>query len=161
MFEWIKKMFCKKDTIEDQAMSIWKVHAQLREGRRNFVYKDTRGYLTCGIGHLVLKEDNLKLGYIVSDAKINEWFEKDSEKALCLALKQAKEIGKYNDEFIAALISVNFQLGDWSKVFTSSYPLLVKGDWKKVVANLKRSAWNRQTPVRVSDFIKAIEKEYK
>ena len=155
-----------KERAIEHAKEKWFSHAKLREGYRNDVYKDSLGKLTVGIGHLVLPKDKLKFGEIVSDKWIMDTFEKDTEAALRVSVKQAYELGqfddpcKYNSDFLAALISVNFQFGDWSKVFYSSYPLLVKGNYKKVVSNLKKSLWYRQTPVRVEDFIKAIEKAY-
>jgi len=159
------RSYFKERAIEN-AKDKWFSHAKLREGYRNHVYKDSLGKLTVGIGHLVLPQDKLEYGEKVSDKWIMDTFEKDSEKALEASIKQAYELGqfddpcKYNSDFLAALISVNFQLGDWSRVFKTSYPLLVKGDCKKVISNLKKSLWYRQTPVRVEDFIQAIKEAY-
>ena len=70
----------------------------------------------------------------------------------------AKEIGIETDDFILALTSVNFQLGtNWTKKFRTSYPNLVKGRWKQAIVGFKGSLWNKQTPVRVKDFVEAIE----
>lgn len=160
MIEWLFKMFCKQESVEEQAMKLWRVHALLREGKRNDVYLDSRSKLTVGIGHLVLKKDNLKFGDIIDDERIDSFFENDSAIALSLAKEQAKEIGIYTPEFIATMISVNFQLGNFSKVFYGTYPLLVSGDYRQAVQNLKRSLWYKQTPVRVFDLINSIEKEF-
>lgn len=142
-----------------EVRELWFEHAMLREGYRTEVYLDTLGKPTVGIGHLVLKEDNLKVGDVITGQEVIDFFDKDSEKALNAAIKQAQEIGVTTTDFIVALVSVNFQLGtSWNKVFSRTYAHLVAGRYETAIANLRRSKWARQTPVRVSDFIKAIKK---
>lgn len=140
-------------------LSIWKKHAILREGKRLDVYKDSLGKLTVGIGHLVTPKDNLKKGDVITEAECQAFFEKDTKAAERAALTQAKEMNVTHDFFIAALISVNFQLGKaWKNKFKTTYPALVSGDYDTAIKNLRGSLWYKQTPVRVEDFIKAIEK---
>jgi len=141
----------------EEAMKIWKAHAIQREGRRNKVYLDSLKKPTVGIGHLVKPEDKLKLGDIISDIQIDIFFNKDSDKALNTSYKQWKEINILTPEWLAALISVNFQLGDFSVKFKNSYKLLVRHEFDKVIQNLQNSLWAKQTPLRVADFIEAIE----
>lgn len=138
---------------------MWQEHALLREGFKTKVYRDSLGKLTVGIGHLVLPADNLKFGDEISPDRVFELFDKDSEQAIDAALKQAEEIGCKTTHFIVALISVNFQLGTgWTKEFYSTYPALVDGHHEKAIANLWKSNWNKQTPVRVQDFVNAIRR---
>lgn len=140
-------------------IDLWTRHALLREGERLTVYKDSEGKATVGIGHLVLPEDGLRLGDQIMIAQSRTFFEKDTAKAEAAALRQAREIGITADWFIAALISVNFQLGSgWSRVFKETYPAIVRHDFDLAIANLRQSIWYRQTPVRVEDFIAALEK---
>lgn len=132
-----------------------------REGYRNIVYKDTEGYLTVGIGHKVLSTDGLKLGDKISDEKVESLFKKDMDTAFAAALSQARDLGRYTPEFIAALTSVNFQLGtNWPAVFYNTYPLLKGGNWREAINNLNMSKWAAQTPVRVADFTNAIRTEF-
>jgi GH24 family phage-related lysozyme (muramidase) len=139
---------------------IWRKHAEIREGVKYEVYLCSEGFKTAGIGHLLTREEKAvyNVGDKVSKGQVDEWFKHDTFKAEQKALKQAKQIGFNQDWFIAALISVNFQLGDWTTIFTTSYPALVRGEYDNVIANLRRSKWYRQTPVRVEDFIAAIER---
>ena len=139
---------------------IWKKHALLREGKVYFVYLDSLDKLTGGIGHLLTKSEKkkYKLGDKISQEQIDIWFEKDSERATDKAIEQAQEIGIESDWFIASLISVNFQLGDFKKKFKGSYPAIVRGDYDHAIKNLRRSKWYRQTPVRVEDFIETLER---
>lgn len=140
-------------------ISLWKKHAILREGKRLKVYKDSLGFKTVGIGHKVLPEDKLKLGDTITEEQCDLFFDRDTAEAESAALKQAKEIGIKADWFIAALISVNFQLGaGWTKEFKATYPAIVRHDFDVAIENLRQSKWYRQTPVRVEDFIHALEK---
>lgn len=131
------------------------------EGRRRDVYTDTRGFLTVGIGHKVLPTDGLKRGDIISDDQIAAFFEKDITRAFNAAKAQAADLKKYTPEFIAALTEVNFQLGTgWKNEFPNTYNLLRKGNAAQAVANLRKSAWAKQTPVRVASFVAAIRDAY-
>jgi lysozyme len=145
-----------KDTIR-KALDIWRRHAIEREGYRRRPYLDTVGKLTIGIGHLILPEDNIKNDEQISKERVEELFQKDTAKALAKSIRQMEYIGIKTPEFLAALISANFQLGDFSVKFKNSYELLKEGKYDEVIENLRRSLWMRQTPVRVKDFIKAIE----
>lgn len=139
----------------------WRTHAVDREGLRTRVYRDSRGKLTVGIGHLVVVRDNLKLGDVISVARVEQLFAQDSQRAIDLAMSQAKQLRKAQDiDFIVALVSVNFQLGDWRIVFRNTYPAMVRGEKDRVIASLQRSAWAKQTPVRVKDFILAMDKAF-
>lgn len=145
----------------EKALQIWKEHALLREGLRNVVYKDSLGKLTVGIGHLVLPRDKLSAGDVISAFEIDRFFEQDTKQALRASLKQWVEIGALTPEFLAALISVNFQLGDFSIKFPNTYELLKLHKFDQVIQNLRHSnkgkTWFDQTPVRVEDFITAIK----
>lgn len=136
-------------------------HLKDREGVRYVVYLDTLGYPTGGVGHLITSADKLSVGDPISPEQVDAWLEKDMEKALAGARKNAKEIGIETDDFIIALTSVNFQLGTgWPTKFYKTYPNLVKGQWRKAIVGLRGSRWAKQTPVRVEDFVKAIEKAF-
>lgn len=138
---------------------MWLEKALLREGERLTVYVDTEGYPTVGIGHKVLPHDKLKVGDRITKERSRALFWEDTKIAEIAALRQAEEIGIKNDGFICALISVNFQLGtNWTKVFKTTYPAIVRGDFDTAINNLRRSKWYRQTPVRVEDFIRSLER---
>lgn len=147
--------------VEQQAYAAIRDALIKTEGYRNDVYKDTRGFLTVGIGHLVTKKDNLKLGQVITNAQVEKFFKADSDSAFKAAVSQAKELGKYNADMIVALTEVNFQLGPfWRSKFPNTWSLLKSGKKDAVIRNLKNSAWNRQTPVRVQKFAEAIQRNY-
>ena len=69
-------------------------------------------------------------------------------------------------EFIIALGSVNFQLGTrWMNKFPSAYKALSSKDYNEAIKQVStgsgkdgQSRWKEQTPVRVNDFVEAIDK---
>ena len=149
----------------------YKEHLKFREGFRNYVYLDSLGKPTAGIGHLLTAEENerYKVGEVVDEKILSSWLEKDSDKAYSAALSQAKEAGISNQRFIDALSSVNFQLGTgWRKKMPSAWKAIKSGDFdeainqiqfKSGVPETEKSNWFIQTPKRVVDFSEAL-KEY-
>ena len=69
-------------------------------------------------------------------------------------------------DFIIALGSVNFQLGTrWMDKFPSAYRALASKDYDEAIRQVStgsgrngQSRWKEQTPVRVEDFVIAIDK---
>jgi len=152
------------DDVQSQAYQIFRDHLIEREGYRRDVYLDTLGYETVGIGHKVLPKDNLKLGDVISDARVNKLFEQDAFFAFNAGLSQAKEIGRLNAQMIAALASVNFQLGTnwraewpntWNKIKTGT-PTSIAG----AIRAIESSKWAQQTPVRAQDFVSVLKQQY-
>ena len=143
-------------------------HLELREGNVEYVYLDTLGKPTCGVGHL-LTEDECSLYYIdqVVDKEIrDQWLEEDAKKAWEAAVQQIQDLNIDNLEFIIALGSVNFQLGTrWMDKFPSAYKALSSKDYDEAIKQVStgsgkdgQSRWKEQTPVRVEDFVIAIDK---
>ena len=142
-----------------QIDDLWLEKALLREGESLTVYLDTEGYATVGIGHKVLPADNLKVGDTITRARSRDLFIKDSAIAKQVAITQAKKIGVDAPWFIVALISVNFQLGAWwIRKFRTTWHAIVRHDYDYAINNLHQSKWYKQTPVRVEDFIEALER---
>lgn len=130
------------------------------EGFRTDVYRDSLGFPTVGIGHLVRPEDNLKVGDVISKERIDMLFKQDVSEAIEAAINQAIEVGEFEQDFVTALTSVNFQLGTkWPQKWPNTYKKLKAGEYHDVIRTLERSLWAKQTPTRVSSFIKAIIKE--
>ena len=137
-------------------------HLKLREGVRNKVYKDSLGKLTVGVGHLVLPKDNLKLGDVISDERVNAFLREDARTAIVAAESQAFMLvylrkNREIREMIKALASVNFQLGpNWYFTHKATWRLLKEGKLLAAAEEIKDSLWYAQTPVRVNDFSKAL-----
>lgn len=132
-------------------------HMVEREGKRTTVYKDSLGKPTVGVGHLVTEADGLKVGDEVSEEKVREFYEKDIREAARAAQSQASDLGIDDEEFIKALVSVNFQLGTgWNKKFSDTYASIKAGGYEEAIDNIKNSRWHKQTPTRAQDFIEAV-----
>ena len=120
MFGFFKK---KQDPFTEKLFE----HLKEREGYKQSVYLDILGKATCGIGHLLTKEEQEKypVKSLVPKDVIDKWFEADVDTALTAAKKQAKVLGTDNDDIIIALVSVNYQLGqNWSRKFPKTWKLL-------------------------------------
>ena len=127
------------------------------EGYRQVVYKDSIGKATVGIGHLVLPKDKLRVGNKISKERVELLFKSDVLRSIKAAMAQAQEIGQFEYDFILALTSVNFQLGNnWPSKWPNTYKQLNNGNFKAVIRAVKNSKWARQTPKRTEAFIMAL-----
>lgn len=142
------------------AEQIAEVKIQLREGRKNIAYLDSKGILTVGIGHKVLSSEHITLGESISDEMIDNFFAADIQGAANLAVSQARDLGVSDTDFVAALINVNFQLGNFQSVLYGTYDQLKAGNPTSAISHIQASAWAQQTPVRAQDFISAIQQTY-
>ena len=128
-----------------------------REGYKLKVYKDTRGKLTVGIGHLVTSEDGLEPGDQVDNKRVDAFFKEDSGRAVAAARPQATKAGIEDSNFVVYLASVNFQPGDqWFGKFRKTWQLILDGKYKEAAEEAEKSTWAKQTPIRVKDFQKAL-----
>ena len=143
-------------------LSIAKANLVQVEGNKNYAYIDSQGILTGGIGHKITASDGYTLNQAIPQNVVDAWFSSDTSKAYSAALSQSSELGRSGDaNFVAALISVNFQLGvNWKNKFANTYNLLKKGNWQQAIQNLYKSAWYSQTPARVQQFASAIQSSY-
>ena len=142
-------------------------HLRLREGYREEVYLDTLDKPTCGTGHLLSPEENAQyaVGDTIDTAVLDRWLEEDADLAWNAAAQQLQDLNIEKPEFIVALGSVNFQLGtQWMNKFPSAYKALQNKDYDEAIRQVStgsgkdgQSKWKEQTPVRVEDFVKAIE----
>lgn len=141
----------------EDVRAAFEVLLKLREGCRNVVYKDIRGFPTVGIGHLVRPEDGLKVGDKITDAQVDALFMKDSQGAWDHAVAQAKQAGITSQNFLPYLASVCFQLGGaWTAKFPNTWGMICQGRYAQASAALLGTAWHTQTPSRVTDFQGAL-----
>jgi len=143
-------------------------HLELREGNEECVYLDSLGKPTCGVGHLLTERERqvYQVGDRVSEEQRTVWLEEDAAKAWEAAAQQIEDLGIETAEFIIVLGSVNFQLGTrWMDKFPSAYKALKNKDYDEAIRQVStgsgkdgQSKWKEQTPVRVEDFVTAIDK---
>jgi len=134
----------------------FKKHLIAREGYKTTVYRDSLGKPTVGVGHLVLPGDNLQVGDKITDAQVLAFLDKDAKAAWAAGQSQASQAGG-DTCFAIALGSVNFQLGTgWRSKFPSTWNMIQSGKYLEGAAALNGTLWQKQTPVRVQDFQKAL-----
>ena len=143
-------------------------HLEHIEGNEECVYLDTLGKPTCGVGHLLTERERqvYKVGDRVSQEQRDEWLQQDAAMAWEAAAQQMQVLGIEDPHFIVALGSVNFQLGTrWMSKFPSAYRALKHKDYDEAILQVStgsgkdgQSKWKEQTPVRVYDFVTAIDK---
>lgn len=133
----------------------------LHEGQVNYPYKDSRGFWTIGIGHLIgdgSDEALARSGYSkytkdnpMPDEEVSTLFQKDLDKHKKIAESYPFYEGM-SDEGKKAILDLTFNMGDFynKKKPDGSYEWknlreqLNRGDWNAAADNLASSAYARQ-----------------
>ncbi|HHT3893176.1 TPA: glycoside hydrolase family protein [Enterobacter roggenkampii] len=144
------------------------------EGIRYSLYKDTLGYYTIGVGHLVTKSTNKDTALDILDEKFGRVTKgvitSDEAEALLLEDIQSTIIGIQNNPTLSklynsldsvrkyALINMCFQLGIYGVVaFRKAVAALLTKDWDEAEKQLKDSLWYRQTTNRAKRVISVFK----
>nr|6M9T_A Chain A, Prostaglandin E2 receptor EP3 subtype, Endolysin chimera [synthetic construct] len=143
---------------------------RIDEGLRLKIYKDTEGYYTIGIGHLLTKSPSLNAakseldkaigrntnGVITKD-EAEKLFNQDVDATVRGILRNAKLKPVYDSLDAvrrAALINMVFQMGETGVAgFTNSLRMLQQKRWDEAAVNLAKSRWYNQTPNRAKRVI--------
>nr|7DWS_A Chain A, Endolysin [Tequatrovirus T4]7DWS_B Chain B, Endolysin [Tequatrovirus T4]7DWS_C Chain C, Endolysin [Tequatrovirus T4] len=143
---------------------------RIDEGLRLKIYKDTEGYYTIGIGHLLTKSPSLNAakseldkaigrntnGVITKD-EAEKLFNQDVDAAVRGILRNAKLKPVYDSLDAVrrcALINMVFQMGETGVAgFTNSLRMLQQKCWDCAAVNLAKSRWYNQTPNRAKRVI--------
>jgi len=90
-----------------------KMHKALaqEEGIRLTVYRDVAGYPTVGIGHLVLPEDNLRVGDRITRQQAMAFLKADLAKAEAAVASVVGDLKLYQHEF-DALVDLAYNVGE-------------------------------------------------
>lgn len=143
------------------------------EGKVNKIYRDSLGYYTVGIGHLLTKKDSLKEATDILDKQVNRktngqitedeiamLFERD----LIDVVEGVKKNALLNEVYNSidpirrlALFNMVFQLGIAGTAnFKNSMNIAINNDWNKLESNLKQSLWFKQTTNRATRVIRVF-----
>jgi len=109
------------------------------EGVRYQVYRDVAGYPTVGVGHLVLPEDNLRLGDTISHDRAMELLEQDLAKAEAGVVDLVGDLPINQNEF-DALVDLVFNVGEGTVSEAKSPRLnaaIAKGDYEAIAEELE------------------------
>lgn len=157
-----------------------KQHLEHDEGRRKKAYKDSKGYWTIAIGHLLDAEqsdrelaalgledelDNWE-GFEITDAQIDELLDIDIDDTLTM-LKlsfEESELEKLDPDRYISLFSMAYQLGSVIK-FPAMVSAVKREDWDRAADEMlwscglkkkKRSQWYKDTPNRCQKMSDAM-----
>ena len=120
------------------------------EGEVLEIYKDSLGYLTFGVGHLVREDDpefGQPEGTPVSQERVDEVYEYDFDKHLEETIHLFESKG--GEDFYAlpeniqhVLVNMTFNLGGtrFGK-FNNMWKGVVENDWEKVAVEMEDSKW--------------------
>jgi len=126
-------------------------------------YKDSLGFATGGVGHLLSKEEKKQYpkGTVIPDNVARSWFREDMATAdsdLNFILENMKV--RVPDDVYDILLNMSFNLGR-SKLlgFDKMWVAIELGDWETASAEMLDSKWAKQVKgraVRLSDRMAAI-----
>ena len=142
------------------------VYEQLKidEGVVYGVYKDTLGFLTFGVGHLITRdddEDGLPEGYDVLEERVREAFEQDLNTMIseCEILFEARW-NNFPDELQEVLVNMMFNLGrPRLGKFKKFIGHLENHHWQLASEEMLDSKWARQVgnrAIRLSDRVSKL-----
>lgn len=111
------------------------------EGSKLYVYKDTLGLLTVGVGHLVLPADNLKEGDKITQAQADAFLEKDIENAIKTLNSLQLNLDDTRQAIVAQLC---FNLGNKITQFKRFLAACRARDYATAADELQNSKWFSQ-----------------
>lgn len=136
-------------------MNISKIQAMLlrEEGEVLHAYKDSLGYLTIGVGHLIDKD---KGGSISHDAAM---FILDEDiKAKAAAAEAYPWFAGLDENRQAVVVGMIFQLGEAGFAsFQGTIRKIIAHDWAGAAAGMRASKWHEQTEARVDRLADIME----
>lgn len=130
------------------------------EGCINYIYLDSEGYKTFGIGHLIKAgepEFGLPVNTPIESERVLEAFRAD----LVLAIKECEKlfpaIGDYPDEVQSILVNMTFNLG---RPRLSKFKKMIKAveenDWNRAADEMMNSKWYRQVKTRGVELVERM-----
>ena len=138
------------------------------EGIKHEVYLDHLGYPTCGIGHLIIREDEehaREVGTPVSEERVAALFEADLKivEDDCWQLFDHYEYLPDNIRLVCAAMA--FQLGRGRlSGFKKFRAAISEGRWSDAADEMIDSRWYRQTTARAErmiSLVREVEEESK
>ena len=116
---------------------------KLDEGVRYSPYKDSLGYWTIGVGHLIgNKIEDIKLSNNVVEALLEEDMEKAVNDAYVIF---GEQFNSFSDARKCALIGLCFNLGLTKFLnFKNTIKAIKSNNWEEASNHLRQSLWARQ-----------------
>jgi lysozyme len=126
------------------------------EGRVAHAYKDSLGYLTIGVGHLIDDRRGGKLPEHIIDALL-EWDIAEHKRELDTALPWAKDLSEVR---YAVLLDMAFNMGVPRLLgFVRTLAMVKEGRYKEAAENMLLSLWARQVKTRAVRLSRMMEED--
>jgi len=120
------------------------------EGRFLKAYKDSLGYWTIGVGHLLGSNPSYE-GTTITDEECDELFNEDFEKAVDAAHDAFAGFSGLDGPRQGALVNMAFQMGGKTlSTFHTFLDLLDREDYYGAADDLMGTKYAKQTPARAS-----------
>lgn len=120
------------------------------EGRSLTSYKDSLGYWTIGVGHLLGSSPSYE-GTMITDEQCDELFDEDFEAAVDAAQAAFAGFSGLDGPRQGALVNMAFELGEKTlSTFHGFFDFLDKGDWAGAANDLMGTRYAKQAPARAS-----------
>lgn len=147
---------------------VLKEQIKRHEGEVLEIYKDSLGYLTFGVGHLV-KEDDPEYGQPegtpVSQERVDEIYDIDFDKHVeeCIHVYESKggeDFYSLPEDIQHVLINMTFNLGGtrFGK-FNNMWKGVIENDWEKVAVEMEDSRWFKQVgrrSVELQEIVRSV-----
>lgn len=134
------------------------------EGVKYEIYKDSLGYLTFGIGHLITRTDpeyGMPVGTPVSEDRVFKVFEQDVDLILneCYVLYGPGPFFGFPEEVRQVLANMMFNLGRGKlSKFVNFNGEIFRHNWKAAAAHGRDSLWwKEQVPNRAERLMSRLE----
>lgn len=125
-----------------------------REGERLFVYLDSAGYRTAGVGHKLPTYSDLKVGDAITQDQCDKWLDEDIAYA-CNDVNDEVDVAITQDQF-DALVSFVFNVGCEAFVNSTLLRLLNMGDY--VSAQKQFVLWDKKHITVAGKLVKVVDK---
>ena len=132
---------------------VLKEQIKRHEGEVLEIYKDSLGYLTFGVGHLVREDDpefGQPEGTPVSQERVDEVYEHDfdnhvEETIHLFESKGGEDFYALPEDIQHVLINMTFNLGGtrFAK-FNNMWKGVIECDWEKMAVEMEDSRWFKQ-----------------
>lgn len=123
------------------------------EGYRRWAYRDSRGHMTIGIGHLLIPDQPHTA---ITDEAVEAIFQDDLAKAAAIYNRVAW-LDSLSEARQGAVLNLCFNLGvEGALRFRKFFEALHDGDWERAGAELLDSEWARQVGKRAERLARQI-----
>jgi lysozyme len=125
----------------------------LDEGKVKYAYKDSLGYWTIGVGHLIDKDK----GGGLSDDEIEYILNNDVKRKYSELTKELPWVLNLSEPRIGVLLNMSFQMGVSGLLkFKNTLEMVKQGKYEEASKGMMNSLWAKQTPNRAKKLSKQM-----